>query len=200
MNHEAHIQEFVGKYESRNRLARLLVGNFYASIHKVLPRDVSEVLEVGCGAGYSAQWIRPMLGKDAVYAASDIGTELVELARQRMPEIAFTVESVYDLPHEDSSKDLVICLETLEHLDDPGKALREILRVTRRYALLSVPREPLWRILNLCRGSYISELGNTPGHLNHWSTSGFKRFATASATLLACATPIPWTILLLGRK
>ena len=47
-----------------------------------------------------------------------------------------------------------------------------------RWLLVSVPREPLWRGLNLARGSYLRELGNTPGHLNHWSK---RRFASLLA-------------------
>ena len=35
------------------------------------------------------------------------------------------------------------------------------------------PREPLWRGLNIARGAYLKDLGNTPGHLNHWSKRGF---------------------------
>ncbi len=39
----------------------------------------------------------------------------------------------------------------------------------------SVPREPLWRGLNMARGAYWGALGNTPGHLNHWSQADVRR-------------------------
>ncbi len=199
-DHEAHIEEFVGKYESRNPISRLLIDNFYKNVKSILPNDVTEVLEVGCGAGYSTQWIYSMLPTNARYTASDIEEDLIALAKKRVPHVIFSKESIFDLPYDDNSKDLVICLETLEHVEGPEVALREILRVTKRYALVSVPREPLWRILNICRGSYIWDLGNTPGHINHWSQRSFKKFATKNAILKNTKAPIPWTILLLEKK
>ena len=51
-------------------------------------------------------------------------------------------------------------------------SLAEIRRVTTSHALLSVPREPIWRMLNFLRGKYWSSGGNTPGHLQHWSRRG----------------------------
>ena len=42
------------------------------------------------------------------------------------------------------------------------------------HLLVSVPREPLWRALNVARGAYLRELGNTPGHVNHWSKRGVR--------------------------
>ena len=51
--------------------------------------------------------------------------------------------------------------------------MAEMARVARRHLLVSVPREPLWRGLNVARGAYLSDLGNTPGHVNHWSKRSF---------------------------
>ena len=52
-------------------------------------------------------------------------------------------------------------------------------RVARRWLLVSVPHEPLWRALNVARGAYLRELGNTPGHLNHWTRAAFVLAAHA---------------------
>ena len=69
--------------------------------------------------------------------------------------------------------DLVIACEVLEHIMYPAKVLAEAKRLSRRYAIFSVPREPIWRVLNVARGRYLADLGNTPGHINHWSTQSF---------------------------
>ena len=53
--------------------------------------------------------------------------------------------------------------------DDPERALDVLAGLARPWLIASVPREPLWRALNLARLSYVGDLGNTPGHLNHWS-------------------------------
>ena len=61
---------------------------------------------------------------------------------------------------------------------------------------LPVPREPLWRLLNMARGAYWPALGNTPGHLNHWSKVGFHSLLTRYGTVQEVRTPFPWTMLL----
>ena len=95
---------------------------------------------------------------------------------------------------------MVMCCEVLEHLDDPERALREIRRVCARYCVLSVPNEPFWRLLNLARGAYARNLGNTPGHVNHWSTKHFERYVGDYFRVLEIATPLPWVITLCQRK
>ena len=43
------------------------------------------------------------------------------------------------------------------------------------FILLSVPKEPIWRICNMARGKYWKDLGNTPGHIQHWTKKKFCR-------------------------
>ena len=65
--------------------------------------------------------------------------------------------------------------EVLEHLEDTEAAVNVLAQIATPYLVVSVPREPLWRILNLARGAYLKDLGNTPGHVQHWSTASFLR-------------------------
>ena len=192
-----HVKEFVGKYEDQNPISQYLVNNFYKNLNQLIPREPLEVLEVGCGAGLSAERIIPMLPVGSTFAGSDLLSDLTDLASQRNPGISFTTESAYDLQHENNSFDLVFGLEMLEHLDEPKKALTEMARVSRKYLLLSVPREPIWRMLNMARFKYLSYLGNTPGHLNHSSTRGFEKFVSSVGTVKAVRTPLPWTQVLI---
>ncbi|WP_207642472.1 hypothetical protein, partial [Desulfosporosinus sp. I2] len=64
------------------------------------------------------------------------------------------------------------------------------------HIILSVPREPLWRILNLARGKYIPDLGNTPGHIQHWSKKSFLRLVNRYFDVLEVKSPLPWTMVL----
>jgi hypothetical protein len=68
--------------------------------------------------------------------------------------------------------------------------------VARRHLLVSVPREPLWRALNMARGAYWRSLGNTPGHVNHWSKPGFVELLERYGTVEDARSPFPWTMLL----
>ncbi len=183
------------KYGTRNPVARLLMRGFLASVSElyasVAPR---RVLEVGCGEGRLAHHLVTEARRPEVFDACDLA--LGKIAEGLDPLIRFREASVYDLPFPDRSYDLVVCCEVLEHLDDPARGLREIARVTRRFALLSTPREPLWRALNVMRGKYLPDLGNTPGHVQHWSSRGLVALARRELRVVAVRRPLPWTVVL----
>jgi SAM-dependent methyltransferase len=101
-----------------------------------------------------------------------------------------------DLPFADDEFDLACAIEVLEHLPDPQRTLAEMARCARRHLLVSVPREPLWRMLNMVRGAYWPALGNTPGHLNHWSRRSFVQLLSRHGEVVEIRTPFPWTMLL----
>ena len=63
----------------------------------------------------------------------------------------------------------------------------------RRHLVLSVPQEPIFRCCNLVAGRYVRDLGNTPGHLNHWTRRGFTRFVSQVAEVREVTSPFPWT-------
>src|SRR3546814_20497548 len=67
--------------------------------------------------------------------------------RQRGGMGAFA--DVMCLPFPDDSFDLVLGIEVLEHVPVPDRALSEIRRVGRESFVLSVPREPIWRMANV---------------------------------------------------
>jgi len=69
-------------------------------------------------------------------------------------------------------------------------------RVARGFLLVSVPHEPLWRALNLARGAYVRQLGNTPGHLNHWTRGSFVSLLRNYGEVVQIRSPFPWTMLL----
>ena len=87
-------------------------------------------------------------------------------------------------------------IEVLEHVPEPEATLAEMARVARGHLLVSVPREPLWRGLNMARGAYWRDLGNTPGHVNHWSKRGFVSLLSRYGTVEEARSPFPWTMLL----
>lgn len=194
-------QQFTGKYEDGGRIGSILVDRFYAAVRELLVpvlRSDDEVLEVGCGAGFSTQRIHAWMPENVRYSASDIGKSLLEKAKSRNPDVVFCERSVYELGLPDRSVDVIVMLEVLEHLDDPQRALSELARVVRRHVVISTPREPIWRALNMCRGKYLGDLGNTPGHVQHWSTNGLVREVGSHFRADRVRQPLPWTVLLLS--
>jgi ubiquinone/menaquinone biosynthesis C-methylase UbiE len=100
------------------------------------------------------------------------------------------------LPFADNQFDLVAAIEALEHIPDPERTIAEMARVANGYLLVSVPREPLWRVLNVARGAYLRQLGNTPGHVNHFSKGSFLRLLERYGEVMQARSPFPWTMLL----
>lgn len=203
MNKPQQDQEFTGKYEKEGRIGNLLVESFYSAVAELLvPRlsGAGTLLEVGCGAGYSTQKLVPLLPIGCDFLACDVGQTLARSARLRNAGVSVSRQSVYSLAFPDKSVDVVVMLEVLEHLDQPAQALAELQRIARKHVIISTPREPIWRALNFMRGKYMRHLGNTPGHLQHWSSRGLQRFMNSRFEVQDMRQPLPWTILALAPK
>jgi len=186
------------KYGTSNPIARRLVAGFMAELDELVDRtDAREAHEVGCGEGELA--IR-LARKGLRMRGSDAFPQVLEEARRRAAaadvEVEFEATPVEELVPDRHGAELIVCCEVLEHLDDPDRALEVLAGLARPWLIASVPREPLWRALNLARFSYVGNLGNTPGHLSHWSKRGFVRFLTSRFEVLELRTPMPWTIAL----
>lgn len=186
------------KYLSGNPISRLLIKHFLMALTSlVLPLKLSSqtILDVGCGEGMVTRQLR-LLWPSALFHGLDVSPDLLKVARQLAPDIDYLSGSVYSLPYADRTYDLVYCTEVLEHLERPEKAISEIFRVGKAYFVFSVPNEPLWRIANIARGAYWPDLGNSPGHVNHWRKSEFIRLLSRYSNIIKLKTPFPWTIVL----
>jgi 2-polyprenyl-3-methyl-5-hydroxy-6-metoxy-1,4-benzoquinol methylase len=131
---------------------------------------------------------------------TDAFPQVLEEARRRAAaagvEIAFEATPVEELEPGRDAAELVVCCEVLEHLEDPHRGLEVLAGLARPWLIASVPREPLWRALNLARLSYVGQLGNTPGHLSHWSKRDFERFLRTRFEVVELRSPLPWTMAL----
>ncbi len=184
------------KYASRNPIARYLVDHFLDAVTELYASTCAQsVLEVGCGEGRLATHLMTHGHRPERFVACDLELHLA-------PDVDDTIEflpaSIYELPFADRSFELVVCCEVLEHLHDPAKGLAELARVAQRAVLLSTPWEPVWRALNVARGKYWRDLGNTPGHVQHFSRRGLLSLASRELEVITVRRPVPWTVLL-GR-
>lgn len=191
------------KYHSQNPLVRYIMQGFLDTLSELVSTaSPCTIHEIGCGEGFlTLNW-----KKQGIQArGSDFSSQVIKLARANAVEQGFTdqvfnTRSIYDLDSAKDSADLIVCCEVLEHLEEPDKALQVLQNVVSKYLILSVPREPLWRVLNVCRGKYLRELGNTPGHVRHWSRNSFTRQVEKYFTVLKVRSPFPWTMLLCEKS
>ncbi len=186
------------KYGTSNPVARRLMAGFMVQLDELVERTgARQAHEVGCGEGELA--IRLAKGGIAMHG-TDAFHQVLEEARRRAAAadvaIDFEAMPVEALDPERHAAELILCCEVLEHLEDPERALDVLAGLARPWLIASVPREPLWRALNLARLSYVGELGNTPGHVNHWSKREFVRFLTRRFEVIETRSPTPWTMAL----
>lgn len=184
------------KYTARNPAIRWLTNRFLARLDGIVALVAAEmpdarVLEVGCGEGEIARRLYMRFGDVTALDLPDAG---LRAGWQAVQGPRFLHADAERLPFADNAFDVVVSVEVLEHLVNPEIGLREYARVARRHLVLSVPREPLFRLGNLAAGRHVRDLGNTPGHLNHWSTPGFVRFVSQVGAVREVALPLPWTI------
>lgn len=187
------------KYGSRNPIVRRMMRGFAKSLDALVDEArPGSIHEVGCGEGY---WVLEWHRRGLQVRGSDFAEAVIRMARENardrgMPESLFRSGSIYDLDPAEDAADIVVCCEVLEHLEKPELALQNVARLARRHAIFSVPREPLWRCLNMARGKYWSDFGNTPGHLQGWSTRQFVDLVSRHFNVVRVETPLPWTMLL----
>jgi SAM-dependent methyltransferase len=186
------------KYGSTNPVVRRLMSAFQRTLDELFEQsDPSSVLDVGCGEGVLVHQWAQRLG-DRRVVGIDLQEESIQAgwAQRQAPNLEYRVMAAEDLPFAENEFDLASAIEVLEHVPDPQHTLAEMARCAERYLLVSVPREPLWRMLNMARGAYWPVLGNTPGHLNHWSRRSFVRLLSRYGEVAEIRSPFPWTMLL----
>ena len=182
------------KYNTRNPIYRRLVSSYFDHLTNLLGQvHPVTVLEVGCGEGHMADFARKQLG-DVTLVALDVSQSVLVDAVEPYSQVRFVCGNGYRLPFDDGQFDLVLALESLEHMVEAEKALTEIRRVSKRDVIVSVPQEPVWRILNFVRGAYLTDLGNTPGHVRHWSKRGIVRLLRSHFEVEQVYAPFPWTM------
>lgn len=166
-------------------------------IHFILKLEIkTQCLEVGSGEGQISSLLHK-LGYH-IYGI-DNDDERINFSKKNNPSIEFIKDDIFK--HKRLKKvDLVLCLEVLEHIKEYELAIDRIHKFTDKYAIISVPNEPIWRILNFARGKYIFSLGNTPGHLNNWTPKEISKKVKRKFNIIDIKTPLPWTMLLCEKK
>lgn len=189
---------FYDKYHTRNPIARRLMAGFlrhFLALARAQPER--RAIEIGCG---EAELSMRLARSGFTVSGYDIAEPAITEARRRVSSAQLTIHldvaGIDDLHSAGIRAPLIVCCEVLEHLPDSEHAMAQLAAMADPWLLVSVPREPLWRVLNLCRGRYVLDCGNTPGHVNHWSKRQFLQLLSRHFTIVDVRTPLPWTMAL----
>jgi len=191
------------KYGSQNPIVKWIMRGFESALTELVDKaSPTSINEIGCGEGY---WVLRWNTQGMQARGCDFSNRVIELARENamnelLSPVLFETRCIYDLALGRDSADLVVCCEVLEHLEHPEAGLEALQSVVERHLIVSVPREPLWCALNLARGKYIANFGNTLGHIQHWSKGGFVRMVSKYFEVIEVRSPLPWTMLLCRPK
>lgn len=181
------------KFQTANPVVRRLIDRFYGRVRASIgPPGPAAILDAGCGEGETLVRLADLLGPRVV--AVDLSPEAVEFTARRLPAVEVSRASVYELGFGDDEFDLVLCLEVLEHLDDPDAAVAELARVCRGRLVVSVPHEPWFRLGSLLRGKYVSGLGNHPEHVNHFNPESLRALLAPRLEVLSLERSFPWLV------
>ena len=115
------------------------------------------VLDLGAGLGMHAGFLSVLVGRvycaDLVNYTSVYEGQLPKLLNEKhqrngypfeISKIEFNQTNAMDLLYRDSLFDLVISINSFEHIPDPRLALREMARVTKDGGYIYVSTDPIW--------------------------------------------------------
>ena len=187
-------------FKNLSFLQRFLIDNFY----KVLLKEVGKllpvsILDAGCGEGFTLHKLQQAkIGKEL--SGFDSLDKAIKIGKKQYKSLDLKVDNIYDIKSPANAYDVVICSEVLEHLEHPESALKELIRVSKKYVVLSVPQEPYFMIGNFLRGKNLKRWGNDIEHIQHWTNRGFKGFISKYLKIKTNLTPLPWSLIVAEKR
>jgi 2-polyprenyl-3-methyl-5-hydroxy-6-metoxy-1,4-benzoquinol methylase len=122
--------------------------------------EQKRVADVGCGLGGLLNALKTRFQTQSL-TGLEYSEKALEIARAEVPEVEFCYFDVYE--GSPRKFDVIFCVEVIEHLLHPEKALRSVIRMLDEsgVALVTVPN---------------GRVDTFDGHINFWSPESWKVF------------------------
>lgn len=147
------------KKRYHNGRAKIIEGILYNELKNC---NYEFLLDAGCGTGEMGKILKTV-GKKVV--GLDISSTYLKRSKGYMKIL---VEGdLESLPFKSRAFDFVLCADAIEHVQDFDNAVSELLRVGKKYVLITTPNEGLLRqIFKLVAESRLKNIDLKVGH-NH---------------------------------
>lgn len=125
---------------------------------KKLKKRPSKILDVGCASGFLTSRIAGFFSLSESYGV-DSYKEAIQFGQESYKNIKFGHADAHKLPFKTGCFDLITCIETLEHLENPKGAICEMYRCLKDDGYILIGQdtdnllfETIWRIWTKRRG------------------------------------------------
>lgn len=145
----------------------------------------SNFIDIGGAEGYTANLVKQL------FHVPVKSTDLSANACKRAYEI-FGIDAIpcdiHKLPFADNEFDAVLCSETIEHVTDYKKAIQELLRITNKVLIITVPHETPEIVADNIRNKV------PHGHIHYFETGTLDYLKDLGYTVQAEKTLSPFLI------
>jgi 2-polyprenyl-3-methyl-5-hydroxy-6-metoxy-1,4-benzoquinol methylase len=212
---KAGFSQLAMELESNRYSHKSIMGEYTKGLFSLLEKvkqtiDFKNVLDVGTADGEIISFVANRYS-DCKFLSVDLMSDFIILAKKKFSHIKnITFEQQNFLSDSKGGYDLVMCLQTLEHIWDSEieEFFNKLFEKSNHAVLLSVPREPNWCLANMARLKYLGRLGNTFHHVQHWTKKSFVNKVTQVAEkkwgskfkLISISPLFLWTIVLVVKN
>jgi ubiquinone/menaquinone biosynthesis C-methylase UbiE len=150
-------------FAAKGHIARYII--IKSILNNVLKYKFTTYIDIGGGEGFLANIIK---GKsDATVQISEIDQNACEMAK-KLYNISSTTDDIRNLPFADNQFQIVTCSETLEHVDNWEKGLDELIRITSKILIVTVPHDSIESVEYNRKNKIIGS------HINHFDVESFN--------------------------
>jgi ubiquinone/menaquinone biosynthesis C-methylase UbiE len=125
-------------FAQKGHIARYII--IKSILNNILKYKFDTYIDIGGGEGYLASIVKKQT--KAKVKISEIDENAGVIAK-KIYDIDYTTDDIRDLPFKNNEFEVVTCSETLEHVDDWEKGLEELIRITDKLLVISVPHDPI---------------------------------------------------------